>query len=234
MYVDFAPFDQGITHLHAQGLELVTARELAEIHLMRSSCIYRFAPSWIAESFVYIPNGDILVAAREQNPLLHFSQDATRCHSLECEFYLSDTLFKSLFERAQSDVDQALTTGVLLLRKETLPEKISFEKFGEEPLTRFLFRDLAADYGHFRSTLSDKQYAPIRIFRPDSPIFPLFNLSPLPFARDIRIENSSILGRSDIDGIGYEGGGGMGGAYFQLAHKNYILSIRRMKTEERP
>ena len=233
-YTCFAPFDQGLAQLHNKGLELITARELAEIHSIKPPHTYLFPISWIAESFVYLSNGNILVTTREQNPILQFPQEATQQHSEESEFYLSDRVLKDIFERAQTDVDQALITGVLLLKKETLPEKIPFEQFSQQPLTRFLFRELAAEYGQFRSKFSHKPYASIHVFRPNSQLFPLPHRSLTPFARDIRIGNSSILGSSDIDGIGYEGGGGMGGTYFQLAQHNYMTGIRLRNTEAIP
>ena len=53
------------------NLKIITARDLAEARILNGvNGSLNAMGTWVGECFIYMPNGDILVASREHNPLL--------------------------------------------------------------------------------------------------------------------------------------------------------------------
>ena len=145
-------FDKCVDELKAEGLEVITAKQLAEARMLGgvNHPVSR-KWTWTAENFNYLPNGDILVASKGFNPLLQYPVEATNCHRQNpfMEFYLSVNDTENLRRAASSDVNQAMKFGVLLLKRSKVLSDIPVEAFGEEDVTSFLFGDKAEDYGKF-------------------------------------------------------------------------------------
>ena len=143
------PWDKGVSALKSQGLDTITARDLAEARILggaNSPVSTRW--TWLAENFNY-DKEDILIASREFSPLLQYPVEATDCHRQGKEFYLSPNDTEKLRRAASSDVNQAMKFGVLLLKRSKVLSDIPVEAFGEEDVTSFLFRDKAKEYGRF-------------------------------------------------------------------------------------
>lgn len=146
-------FDKCVDEFKAKGLEVITAKQLAEAR-MRGGANHAVSRSWtwLAENFNYLPNGDILVASKAFNPLLQyasFAKMATDCHRQIpfMEFCLNDDVVGYLLEGAKQK------GGVLQLRRKDIQKEvtkgISTDDFGKMELTAFLFGDKAEDYGKF-------------------------------------------------------------------------------------
>lgn len=140
-------FDTCVGKLKANGLELITARQLAEARMLYGAYHpVTLKGSWVAENFNYLSNGDILVASKAFNPLLQypsFAKQATDCHRQRKEFYLNDDIVSYLLEGAKHK------DKVLQLKRKDVPNKISTDAFSKEPVTTFLFGDKAEEYGQF-------------------------------------------------------------------------------------
>lgn len=147
LYEANGDFDKCVEELKAEGLELITAKELAEARMIGGTNSFACKNwSWIAENFNYLPNGDILFASKEFSPLLNYpslANQATDCHRQHREFYLNDEAVESLLEGTKQK------GGVLYLKRKDVPLYIPSSAFGKEAVTAFLFGDEAGNYGHF-------------------------------------------------------------------------------------
>lgn len=161
LYIHKGSWSPGIKSLMQDNLKIITARDLAEARILNGvNGSLNAMGTWVGECFIYMPNGDILVASREHNPLLklEFAKEATRAHRERREFYFNADTANMLRNLAERDAVKAIESGVLLLERQVLDKYGTSEKgkiiipvseFGEEPLTQFLFRDMAKPYGNF-------------------------------------------------------------------------------------
>lgn len=152
--VDFGvgPFDKCINHLKESNVVLTSTEELAELRLCGS---YKHTVSthtvWIAESLNYLDEKTLVIASRDYNQILKNPELATKAHRAGNEFKLEGAVAKELRERAQSDPDEAIKSGVLLVEMASL-QNISVDALAENPTTRFLLRDNARAYGQLLKT----------------------------------------------------------------------------------
>ncbi|MDI6737968.1 MAG: hypothetical protein QME12_05650, partial [Nanoarchaeota archaeon] len=140
-------FDKCVDELKAKGLEVITAKQLAEARMLGGAnhAVSR-SWSWLAENFNYLPSGDILVASSAFNPLLQYpsaAQIATDCHRKGNEHFLNDEAVESLIEGSKHK------DKVLLLKRKDVPSGIPTNAFSKEAVTSFLFGDEADNYGRF-------------------------------------------------------------------------------------
>ena len=168
-YAETGPFDQGIVAMAAKGILIIPAQHLALSRMLagKQSPVSKNG-SWVAENFVCDNKGDadVLVAAQPYAPILQDAGAATAAHRGGKEFFFfgyavcrvghefSDFNYATLRERAQADPTAAIQSGVLLMTRRYLSGLISDgfcsippNRFAEEPLTMFLFRDEVAGYG---------------------------------------------------------------------------------------
>lgn len=102
--------------------------------------------SWTAESFNHYPDGSIVVALRDCNPILKNTGKVTDYQINWEKYYLSKKIADELRERAEKDPEKARKSGALLLeRKNTEP--IPAEHLAEHPLGYFLSPNNAKPYG---------------------------------------------------------------------------------------
>ena len=152
VYSHVDPFDKGVSALRKEGLELITARDLAYVRLLggaKSPMSREW--TWVAENFNYFPNGDILIASKKYSPLLRKGspEEATECRRQGKEFYLDKKIAKELCERAEVDPTLAIKSGVLLLHRKAVKSEIPSTALKDAPLMYFLFKDTAKQYGQF-------------------------------------------------------------------------------------
>jgi hypothetical protein len=132
---------QCVAGCRAKNLEVATARQIAELRIKHGKdSIYCKNGGWVAENFNYLPNGDILVASRDYNPLLKYAEEATKAHIAGKEFYLYGGVIQGLY-------DEEKQGNVLLLKRKDVSDIIAVDAFGKEPLTAFL--GWGKDYGEF-------------------------------------------------------------------------------------
>jgi len=142
-------FNSGLAVFEDAGLELITARELAEVrlHANPESPVTEFW-TYIAENFNYFPNGDVLIASRNYNPFLKSPRDRIATSSSSEEFYLNKEVIKHLEERAETNPEEAILSGVLRLTLECDKDKAA-----GEAISRFFFQDLEEAYLSFVQNL---------------------------------------------------------------------------------
>ena len=145
-------FDKAYAELKREGYEITTTEELAMERIKKgekddiSQC-----GSYVAEAFIYLKNGDILITDRKHNPILKNPAKATQAHEKGEEFSVS---IENLKRIAQRDVKKAIISGVLLLKRDEI-KNIPVDELHINKLSMFLLRDTARDYGKF---LKDSKY----------------------------------------------------------------------------
>ncbi len=97
-------FVDGLAALKQRGLELITSEELAEIKTRVVPSTHRIQneKTWLAESYVYLPNGDVMIVSREHNPILNNVKKAKISDEKNVEFYRDNKIFSS----AQADEEE--------------------------------------------------------------------------------------------------------------------------------
>lgn len=153
VYTHDGPFAEGVAAFKEKGLSLITAYELARGRLFGGVKELQKNPlnwehTWVAESFNYLPTGEILIASRDYNSHLK-NPDEALCYRDGREFYLGPKLKEKLRERAEADPKKAVKSGVLLLPRKAVKDEIPSTALIDNPLTYFLFRDTAEPYGQF-------------------------------------------------------------------------------------
>ncbi|HLF54220.1 MAG TPA: hypothetical protein VI612_00680 [Candidatus Nanoarchaeia archaeon] len=149
-------FDKAVACLAEKQVPLATTEELAEARVLDAKVQGSWLNSelctngfWTAENYNYYPNGEILIASREFNPILKQPRKATYAHKSAKEFYLDERTQKALRERAEIDPEKAIKSGVLLLPRTAYRSSVPTTAFEDYAPTRFHFRQQAAPYGIF-------------------------------------------------------------------------------------
>ena len=142
MLVVRAPFDQDIAALQREKATLATAQQVAQARIVAGPThnVSQYS-SWVAENFVYFPNGKIFVTQAEHSPFLKHSAEATDAHRSGRQFYISEEEAASLEKLAES--------GEAYTLKKNESYQIPIKEFAEDGLAKFLFGDTTADYANF-------------------------------------------------------------------------------------
>lgn len=138
--------------LKGEGVGLIAAEQLALIRMSDGpKRPFSKEGTWIAENYNYATNGDILIASGDYNPLLRSPAEAARAHRQGKEFYLDAKALDGLLKAAKEDPEEAVKTGVLLLRRKDVTTEIPTPQLAESPVCLFLFRSQAKAYGEWLS-----------------------------------------------------------------------------------
>ena len=142
LLVAIAPFDQALAALQREKATLATAQQVAQARIVAGldSDVCRYS-SWVAENFVYFPNGKIFITPAKHSPILKHSAEATAAHRSGNEFYISKEEAAGLEKLAKS--------GEVYTFKRTKSYMIPIKKFAQDGLAKFVFGDTTADYAKF-------------------------------------------------------------------------------------
>jgi len=152
VYLAEGTYEKCLRELKKEKLELVTAAELAEARMSagRQHPVSKKG-GFVAESYFSLPGGEILVASKEYDLISAQPKAASQWSESSYGFApvgIGKRSTKALRERAESDPNKAIKSGVLLLQ-DSIDDKIPTDQFEEAPITRFLFRKHAKQYGEF-------------------------------------------------------------------------------------
>ena len=142
LLVAIAPFDQALAALQREKATLATAQQVAQARIVAGldSDVCRYS-SWVAENFVYFPNGKIFITPAKHSPILKHPAEATATHRRKNEFYISKEEAAGLEKLAKS--------GEVYTFKRTKSYMIPIKKFAQDGLAKFVFGDITADYAKF-------------------------------------------------------------------------------------
>ncbi|MFH1064993.1 MAG: hypothetical protein V1734_00620, partial [Nanoarchaeota archaeon] len=184
----------------SKSLEVATAREIAELRIKHGrDSVYCANGCWAAENFNYLLDGRILVASRDYNSHFKYADEATNAHKAGKEFYLDGGVVQGLFDGTHQG-------KVLLLERKDVPDKISVDAFGKEPLTAFLGWN--QDYGEFLNSCGIKK---IELY-----------VAGEKYAKKQKQAFSRALWAGDLDG-----GSALGGDYGLYDFDGRVSGVRR-------
>ncbi len=138
-----------VSQAKANNLEIATARQIAELRMKHGrDSDYCTKGGWVAENFNYLPDGNIYIASRDFNPLFLFAEEATKAHAAGKEFFPYGGYLQGIFDAEKQG-------KALLLKRKDVPDEISVDAFGKEPLTAFIGWN--QDYGEFLDSCGIKK-----------------------------------------------------------------------------
>jgi hypothetical protein len=144
-------FGEGVTALKEEGLELITTQDLAEARILGGpNTVLSKCSACTSEGIIYLPERkEYLVVDRINNPILRKPMEASAAESRDRLFYPEQEVVDELRGQARRDGKN----GVLLLPRKEIKDRIPVEALADKPLTRFLFRNLAEEYGRFLKSI---------------------------------------------------------------------------------
>jgi len=139
-----AHFDEALQAL-GKSKKIISLRDLAygrirtgsESHLSQHY-------SYVKEGAIYVPNHEPLFVAN--SPILRSASKATEAHRKGNEFYVNA---KKVLEQAEADEKKDPENRKVLTLKQRKSYEIPTNRFGEDEVTRWAFKDQAEDYGEF-------------------------------------------------------------------------------------
>jgi hypothetical protein len=150
-------FMDGARDLARDGLKPASTAELAEARI-RAGLDHPLSQEsiWVGEAYICLPNREMLIVDRDHNPFLTgtakpytYRYNRFEHDDLTHEYHrLDDPVAKQLRERAETDPDKAIKSGVLLFNRKDYPgdTEIPADELDKQAPTRFLFREFAKPY----------------------------------------------------------------------------------------
>lgn len=171
--VVYAPFDKAKEALENKGYKIISLEENAKLRIQEGRNHYVSENgNWTREGIIYLPDKKIVLT--KNSPIIINAKEATKAHRNGNEYFLTD-----------EQVEQALKDSVKLSGK-----SIPTNRFKENEITSYAFRDVAENYGLFLKEAGIEEM----------PVY-LANISDKPFARQMWFR--LLDGRSELYGGGY-------------------------------
>ena len=143
------PFDEALKTLKGAGANPISARDLAYARIPEgSSSSLCTSGSYIKEGSVYVSDKSLLI---RNSPLLNqkLVQKAVQAHRNGSEFNINDKLVDKYQEQAEADKNKSPEKRRVLSLNKRGNFNIPTNRFKDEELTLWLFKDLAENYGNF-------------------------------------------------------------------------------------
>lgn len=124
-----APFDEAKEVLEKMGYGIISSEETARLRIQEGIG----SGDGVREAFIYDNKRGIFLT--KNSPIMQNPREATQAHRRHIEYYLTD-----------EQVEQVLRDSI------KIPEgikSIPTNRFGEDPITNYVFRNQADPYGQF-------------------------------------------------------------------------------------
>jgi len=142
VYYADAPFDEATKLFRQDGLELMSARDLAYARIQTGeNSLFSGNGSWIREGVIYFPKQEDKIVLVRNSATLRNPVKATEARAQLEEFLLKKRTAKEYLKKVKTGDDS------VYLAKDG--RNIPTERFGEDELTTWLFQDQAENYGDF-------------------------------------------------------------------------------------
>jgi len=143
------PFDEALETITHAGAKVITARDLAYARIQegRDSSLCSNG-SYVKEGLVYVPDKTLFI---RNSPLLNpeLAGKAVQSHRNGSEFYIDEKLIKKYEEQAENDKNKIPSKKRVLSLSKRGNFSIPTDRFNEDELTLWLFKDQAEAYGDF-------------------------------------------------------------------------------------
>ena len=142
------PFDEALKTIKSAKANLISVRDLVYARIQEgSNSSLCTNGSYIKEGVVYIPDKSLLV---RNSPLLNqkLAKKATDCHRNGNEFDINNKLVDKYREQAEADKNKSPEKRRVLSLNKRGNFKIPTNRFKDDELTLWLFKDQAENYGN--------------------------------------------------------------------------------------
>jgi hypothetical protein len=202
LYVN-APFNQATDAIRSANGNLASSYDVARarIHAGSGHSLSTYG-SWVREGFVYTPEQTPLLV--RESPLIEarLARDATNAHSAGKDFYLDTEIAKNFADQAEQDASKAPQDRRVLRFEKATNYSIPTNRFADDVVTAFLFKDVAADYGRFLASNGIKKM-PVWFADKNS-----VDQETMPFLRQLWLLSIDCDDESDLVGDGWSLHGG--------------------------
>ena len=144
------PFNEALESLNEEKAKIIFSRDLvyARVKEGRNSSL-SYNGSYTREGFLYLKNKPVLLAL--ESPLLDLELAEQAVEENKGGNYFSDNLdvYQKYREQAEKEKKENPENRKVLILPERKNYEILTEKFNEDELTLFLFKDQAENYGKF-------------------------------------------------------------------------------------
>lgn len=132
------------------NLEYITSAELAKVRIQTGKkSVASSYGTFTGECYVSLLNGDLMIVSKKFNPILKNIEDACSHNNGMSEYYIRSDYGFSLRNHSEKNPEKAIKSGVLYVPKQDIPRYIPTKHFKINIITRFLYEDLAEEYGRF-------------------------------------------------------------------------------------
>ncbi|MEK6858758.1 MAG: hypothetical protein AABX53_02500 [Nanoarchaeota archaeon] len=142
-----APWGTAVKSLYDAGAKVISSRDLADARIaLGSQSSVSANGSYTKEGFIYVADQKPLVVA--ESPLLDvmLARGASDAHKAESEVFYDA---KDVFAQLDEDANKAPQDRRVLRLKKDKSYSVPTNRFGEDELALFLFKDRATAYGTF-------------------------------------------------------------------------------------
>ena len=149
VYLTEAYFDQALESLRDFGIENpISARDLAYARTKNPESSLRYG-SYTKEGFLYLRNEPVLLAL--DSPLLDISlaRQAVKANRKGDYFSTDKGVYNKYREKAEEDKNKSPNGRRVIILPGKKDYEIPTNRFNEDELTLFLFKDQAENYGNF-------------------------------------------------------------------------------------
>ena len=144
------PFNKALESLNEEKAKIISSRELAYARIKegRNSSLSNYG-SYTREGFLYLKNEPVLLALDSPLLDLELAEKAVEANKKGNYFLTDRKVYKKYREQAEKEKNNSpLNRKVLILPKRE-NYKVPTNKFNDDKLTLFLFKDQAENYGNF-------------------------------------------------------------------------------------
>ena len=144
------PFNKALESLREQKTKVISSRELAYARIKEGgdSSLFNYG-SYTREGFLYLKNEPVLVALNSPLLDLQLAEQAFEASRKENYFLTDKKVYEQYKEQAEQDKNKILQERKVLILPKRENYEIPTNKFNENELTLFLFKDQAENYGNF-------------------------------------------------------------------------------------
>lgn len=207
-----APFNKALAQLRKLGAHPISLRDLAYVRMESGDNSYISQNgSFVKQGAIYIPGQKVIFT--DNSPKLRNTKKVTDCHRYGREFYVEA---KSYLEQVEKDKSKAPEQRKAIIFSSQKDFSIPTNKFADEEITRWAFKDKAKEYGEF---LRNSKYN-IR----EMSVYLVNSNAQKPFAKQLWLRM-----------LGHDGMSSLNGRLRDLFFGNYVVrGVQNNLTQEEP
>ena len=150
------PHDELLAELKIKNCKYATAQHVAQARIAagRENSVSEHG-AYVAENFIYAPDGKIYITSADYSPILKHAKDATNAYLQDKEFCVPEKELKEIIKVANEDANKQVgERRVYILDRNEVRNGMDTSKLEQYDFARFLFKENTKAYGDWLSKLS--------------------------------------------------------------------------------